>query len=63
MRKFSKKKVTLELSGNAANIIDEDPPDLEFAVSRNCWGPFIRRDRVASLFRGYMCMIGSLIGS
>jgi acyl-CoA reductase-like NAD-dependent aldehyde dehydrogenase len=40
MKKFSKKKVTLELGGNAATIIDEDPPDLEFAVSRNCWGAF-----------------------
>ncbi len=40
MRKFPKKKVTLELGGNAASIIDEDPPDLEFAVSRNCWGAF-----------------------
>jgi acyl-CoA reductase-like NAD-dependent aldehyde dehydrogenase len=40
MRKFSKKRVTLELGGNAATIIDEDPPDLEFAVSRNCWGAF-----------------------
>jgi acyl-CoA reductase-like NAD-dependent aldehyde dehydrogenase len=40
VKKFSKKKVTLELGGNAASIIDEDPPDLEFAVSRNCWGAF-----------------------
>src|ERR1700758_5299265 len=40
MKKFSKKKVTLELGGNAASIIDEDVPDLEFAVDRNCWGAF-----------------------
>ena len=40
MRKYSKKKVTLELGGNAATIIDEDPPDLEFAASRNAWGAF-----------------------
>ncbi|MGE5445371.1 MAG: aldehyde dehydrogenase family protein [Ignavibacteriales bacterium] len=40
MKKFSKKKVTLELGGNAATIIDEDVPDLEFAVDRNCWGAF-----------------------
>jgi glyceraldehyde-3-phosphate dehydrogenase (NADP+) len=40
MRKFPKKKVTLELGGNAASIIDEDPPDLEFAVGRNCLGAF-----------------------
>ncbi len=40
MKKFSKKKVTLELGGNAATIVDEDPPDLAFAVSRNCWGAF-----------------------
>jgi glyceraldehyde-3-phosphate dehydrogenase (NADP+) len=40
MRKFPKKKVTLELGGNAASIVDEDPPDLEFAVNRNCWGAF-----------------------
>jgi acyl-CoA reductase-like NAD-dependent aldehyde dehydrogenase len=40
MKRFSKKKVTLELGGNAATIIDEDPPDLEFAVDRNCLGAF-----------------------
>ncbi len=40
MRKYSKKKVTLELGGNAATIIDEDPPDLDFAASRNAWGAF-----------------------
>ncbi len=40
MKKFPKKKVTLELGGNAASIVDEDPPDLEFAVNRNCWGAF-----------------------
>jgi len=40
MKKFAKKKVTLELGGNAATIVDEDPPDLEFAASRNCWGAF-----------------------
>ena len=39
-RKFPKKKVTLELGGNAATIIDEDPPDLDFAASRNAWGAF-----------------------
>ncbi len=31
MKKFSKKKVTLELGGNAATVIDEDPPDVAFA--------------------------------
>lgn len=40
MSKYSKKKVTLELGGNAAVIIDEDPPDFEFAASRNAWGAF-----------------------
>ncbi len=40
MKKFPKKKVTLELGGNAASIVDDDPPDLEFAVNRNCWGAF-----------------------
>ena len=40
MKKFSKKKVTLELGGNAATIIDEDPPDASFAASRNAWGAF-----------------------
>ena len=40
MKKYSKKKVTLELGGNAAVIIDEDPPDLDFAASRNVWGAF-----------------------
>ena len=40
MSKYTKKKVTLELGGNAAVIIDEDPPDLEFAASRNAWGAF-----------------------
>ncbi len=40
MKKYSKKKVTLELGGNAATIIDEDPPDLDFAASRNAWGAF-----------------------
>lgn len=40
IKKFFRKKFTLELGGNAATIIDEDPPDLEFAVSRNCWGAF-----------------------
>jgi acyl-CoA reductase-like NAD-dependent aldehyde dehydrogenase len=40
MRKHTKKKVTLELGGNAAVIIDEDPPDLDFAASRNAWGAF-----------------------
>jgi len=40
MGKYSKKKVTLELGGNAATIIDEDPPDLDFAASRNAWGAF-----------------------
>ena len=39
-RKYPKKKVTLELGGNAATIIDEDPPDLDFAASRNAWGAF-----------------------
>ena len=38
--KYPKKKVTLELGGNAAVIIDEDPPDIEFAASRNVWGAF-----------------------
>lgn len=40
MSKYTKKKVTLELGGNAAVIIDEDPPDLDFAASRNAWGAF-----------------------
>ena len=40
MKKYSKKKVTLELGGNAATVIDEDPPDLDFAASRNAWGAF-----------------------
>ena len=40
MKKFPKKKVTLELGGNAASIVDEVSPDLEFAVNRNCWGVF-----------------------
>lgn len=40
IKKFAKKKVTLELGGNAATIIDEDPPDLDFAASRNAWGAF-----------------------
>jgi len=39
-KKYPKKKVTLELGGNAATIIDEDPPDLDFAASRNAWGAF-----------------------
>lgn len=39
-RKHTKKKVTLELGGNAAVIVDEDPPDLKFAASRNAWGAF-----------------------
>ncbi len=37
--KYPKKRVTLELGGNAASIID-DPPDLDFAASRNAWGAF-----------------------
>ncbi len=40
MSKYTKKKVTLELGGNAAVIIDEDPPDFYFAASRNAWGAF-----------------------
>lgn len=40
MSKHPKKKVTLELGGNAAVVIDEDPPDLHFAASRNAWGAF-----------------------
>jgi len=40
MSKHPKKKVTLELGGNAAVIIDEDPPDFDFAASRNAWGAF-----------------------
>lgn len=40
MKKYSKKKVTLELGGNAATVIDEDPPDLDFAAGRNAWGAF-----------------------
>ena len=39
-KKYPKKKVTLELGGNAATIIDEDPPDLDFTASRNAWGAF-----------------------
>lgn len=40
MGKYPGKKVTLELGGNAATVIDEDPPDLDYAVSRNVWGAF-----------------------
>ena len=40
MSKFAKKKVTLELGGNAATVIDQDPPDIDFAASRNAWGAF-----------------------
>lgn len=40
MEKYPRKKLTLELGGNAASIIDEDPPDLEFAVNRNVLGSF-----------------------
>lgn len=40
MKKYTKKKVTLELGGNAAVIIDEDPPDIDFAAERNAWGAF-----------------------
>ncbi len=40
MSKYRKKKVTLELGGNAAVIIDEDPPNFDFAASRNAWGAF-----------------------
>ena len=40
MKKYTKKKVTLELGGNAAVIVDEDPPDIEFAAKRNAWGAF-----------------------
>jgi glyceraldehyde-3-phosphate dehydrogenase (NADP+) len=40
MSKHTKKKVTLELGGNAAVIIDEAPPDFDFAASRNAWGAF-----------------------
>lgn len=40
MSKYTKKKVTLELGGNAAVIIDEDPPDFDFAAGRNAWGAF-----------------------
>ena len=40
MKKYSKKKVTLELGGNAAVIVDEDPPDMDFAAQRNAWGAF-----------------------
>jgi len=39
-RKHTKKKVTLELGGNSATIIDEDTPDMDFAASRNAWGAF-----------------------
>ncbi|MGQ0792692.1 MAG: aldehyde dehydrogenase family protein [Deltaproteobacteria bacterium] len=40
MRKFPKKKVTLELGGNAAVVIDHDPPDMDFAAARCAWGAF-----------------------
>ena len=40
MSKFSKKKVTLELGGNAACIVDEDLPDMDFAATRSAWGAF-----------------------
>jgi len=40
MGRHPKKKVTLELGGNAATVIDENPPDIDFAASRNAWGAF-----------------------
>ncbi len=40
MERFSRKRVTLELGGNAATVVDEDPPDFGFAVRRNVWGAF-----------------------
>lgn len=40
MSRYSRKRVTLELGGNAATVVDEDPPDLDFAVSRNVLGAF-----------------------
>jgi len=40
MSKFAKKKVTLELGGNAACIVDEDLPDMDFAATRSAWGAF-----------------------
>ncbi len=40
MSKYSKKNVTLELGGNAATIIDHNPPEIEFAAARNAWGAF-----------------------
>jgi len=40
IKKYSKKKVALELGGNAAVIVDEDPPDMGFAAQRNAWGAF-----------------------
>jgi len=40
MGRHPKKNVTLELGGNAATVIDENPPDIDFAASRNAWGAF-----------------------
>lgn len=40
MKNHPRKKVTLELGGNAATVIDRELPDFEFAVRRNVWGAF-----------------------
>src|SRR3990172_9605735 len=63
MKKFPKKKVTLELGGNAASIVDEDPPDLEFAVTETAGGHFIRQGRVVFQSRGCTYTIRSSINS
>lgn len=54
--KHAKKKVTLELGGNAAVIIDENPPDFDFAASRNAWGAFYQAGQSCiSVQRMYVC--------
>jgi acyl-CoA reductase-like NAD-dependent aldehyde dehydrogenase len=44
--KANKKKVTLELGGNAAVIVHDDVPDLEYAVSRCVTGAFANAGQV-----------------
>ncbi len=44
--KANRKKVTLELGGNAAVIVHDDVPDLEYAVSRCVTGAFANAGQV-----------------
>jgi acyl-CoA reductase-like NAD-dependent aldehyde dehydrogenase len=44
--KANQKKVTLELGGNAAVVVHEDVPDLEYAVSRCVTGAFANAGQV-----------------